>query len=44
MERDFNVEEFNNVTENLHFLKRSMIAEMTDIVKQRAQSMIGVVS
>ncbi|CAG9533697.1 unnamed protein product [Cercopithifilaria johnstoni] len=42
MGKDFNAEKFNNVTENLHFLKGSMIAEITDTARQRAQSMIDV--
>lgn len=42
--KDFSAEKFNNLTDNLHFLKESMIAEMIDTVKQRAQSMINVVS
>lgn len=44
MEKDFNAEKFSNITQNVHILKGSMIAEMTDTVKQRAQSMIVVVS
>ncbi|VDK69909.1 unnamed protein product [Onchocerca ochengi] len=42
MGKDFNAEQFNNVTENIPFLESSMITKMIDTIKQRAQSMIHV--
>ncbi|VDK87892.1 unnamed protein product, partial [Litomosoides sigmodontis] len=39
--KDFSAEKFNNLTDDLHFLKESTIAEVIDTVRQRAQSMIA---
>ncbi|VDO33431.1 unnamed protein product [Onchocerca flexuosa] len=42
MGKDFSIEQFNSVTENLPFLELSMITKTIDAIKQRAQSMVHV--